>query len=687
MAANTNIQLTALDFDTLKTNFLGYLQQQSTFQDYNFQGSALNTLVDLMVYNTQYNAYYLNMVANEMFLDSAVQRGSVISHAKLLNYVPNSATAPSATVNIIFNNVNSASLTLPAYSVFSSSAINGVNYTFVNTNAYTVNTVNKTATFSNVTIKQGVPANYNFTVDSTSNPNYIFEIPDNAIDTSTLQVIVQNSSTDSTQTTFNLSSDYLGLDGTSQVYFLQEAVNGNYQIYFGDGIIGQQLVDGNIVYVGYLSTEGTGAAGANSFILLQSVSGYAATTVDSVTPATTGTNKESIDSIKFQAPKTFSAQGRAVTTDDYITLIQKNNLGITFDAVNVWGGQYNDPPSYGKVFVCIKPNGSYSLTSNQKDLILNSIINPISVITVEPVIVDPDYNYVQVICNVLYDQRKTSYTSGQIETLVKTAINNYSIKNLNTFNSTFSSSDLITSISNTDASIIANEISIKVQKKIYPILGQPTTYKLNFGTSLQRNLLTSGINSTVACSYIDQDGITRTGVYIEEVPSPTGGVSSISITNSGYSYLYAPTVTILGDGSGATAYSVLNTDGSINSIVITNAGSGYTQAIVTLTSVNGDGGQGATAIAILQGAIGTLRTYYNDSTGVKTILNSNIGTVDYNNGIITLTGFGPQTVDGTTGQLTIAATPVTTIISSSTNRIITLDQTDSGSIIVNVTAK
>ena len=224
MAANSSIQLTSLDFDTLKSNFLTYLQSQSTFQDYNFEGSALNTLVDLLTYNTQYNAYYLNMVSNEMFLDSALQRSSVVSHAKALNYTPKSAIAPTAFVNITFTGVTANSLTLPAYQNFSSSAINNVNYNFVNPDTYTVNTSNNTVTFQNVEIKQGVPATVSYPVNSSANPNYTFSIPDSTVDTTTLQVIVQASSSNVAYNIYNLATNFLTLDGTSQVYFLQESL-------------------------------------------------------------------------------------------------------------------------------------------------------------------------------------------------------------------------------------------------------------------------------------------------------------------------------------------------------------------------------------------------------------------------------------------------------------------------------
>ncbi len=225
MAGNkSNIQITDLDFNTIKTNLKKFLQSQETLRDYNYEGSALSTLLDVLAYNTQYNAYYLNMVANEMFLDSALQRSSVVSHAKLLNYVPKSASAPSATINITFNQVTDSSLTIPKFTTFMSEAIDGVNYKFVTVNSTTVNTntFSNSVTFSNLTLKQGEPITLNYTYDSAANPTAIFDLPDTNVDTSSITVSVQQSGSNTSFEIYTLASDYLSLDSTSAVYFLQE---------------------------------------------------------------------------------------------------------------------------------------------------------------------------------------------------------------------------------------------------------------------------------------------------------------------------------------------------------------------------------------------------------------------------------------------------------------------------------
>lgn len=690
--ANSNIQITDLDFDTIKNNLKTFLRSQDTLQDYDYEGSALSTLLDVLAYNTQYNAYYLNMVANEMFLDTAIMRNSVVSQAKLMNYVPKSIISPSANVNIIVNGVTAPTITLSRGTKLMSESIDGINYTFTTTDDKTVevNLVTGVAEFNNVEIKQGIISTASFVVNNSTNKNSLFSIPDANIDITTMTVTVAQSSSNTAFDVYKESKSFLSLNSSSKVYFLQEGLNGNYEVYFGDGILGQKLVDGNIVTITYISSGGTASSGANSFILMDTVAGYSNTSVTSVTAASKGADKESIDSIKFQAPKAYSAQGRAVSKDDYITAIQQNNLGYSFDAVSVWGGEDNDPPSYGSVFISLKPAGAYAFTQTQKEKLINDVVKPISVLTVEPKIVDPDYTYLQLTANVLFDPKRTNLTATQLQSNIKTAIANYANTALNTFNSTFSVTDFNEVVRNTNQSIIANEIEVKVQKKFYPNLTTPTTYNLYYGTKLKKGMFESGVNSTPSFQLRNPLNLAQTidGVFLEEVPSSTGGVESISILNPGFSYQVAPTVTIKGDGTGATAIATLNTNGTIKSVKVTNSGSGYTSAIAEVTpAVSDTTGQSGSLVVNLEGRYGTLRTYYNNTRNVKTVLNNNIGTIDYQAGIVTLNSFNPLNVNNELGLFTITANPTTTIISSSFNRIITVDPFDANAIVVNVTAK
>lgn len=690
--ANSQTSLVGLDFDTIKSNLKTFLKSQDTFKDYNFEGSGLSVLLDVLAYNTQYNSFYLNMVANEMFLDTALQRSSVVSHAKLLNYTPRSSTSPSAFVDVIVNNVTSGSLTLPAYTNFMSESIDGVNYNFVTANSITVNanTTSNTVTFTNVELKQGIPSTFSYVVNSTSNPNYIFEIPDSNVDTNTIRVTVGESTSNTYYETYVKSSSFLSLNSDSKVYFIQEAINGNYEIYFGNGILGKKLKDGNIVSISYITTQGNMSSGANNFVMMDNISGFSSVTVNGKIAAYQGSEKESIDSIKLQAPKSFAAQNRGVTKNDYITLLQQNSVGVTFDAVNVWGGEENNPPVYGQVFVCFKPSGAYTLTETQKQKLINDVIKPISVVTVEPKIVDPDYTFIKINANVVYDPSKTNLLPSQIEELVKETITNFGSFTLNTFNSTFMSSELTTEIKLSHPSIVTSELSIQLQKKFYPNLTTPTTYNFYFGTELDRGMFQSSIGSYPSAQFRDPlnfDTIVN-GVYIEELPSSTGGVESISILNPGFGYQYPPTVTILGDGQGATANAVINTSGQIRRIDVTNSGNNYTSAILSITpSVYDTTGRNAAGVVNLEGRYGTLRSFYNNSRFVKTVFKNNVGTIDYSKGVITLDSFAPIQIDNPLGQLTLSVKPKSTILSSSYNRILSLDPFDPNAITVNIIAK
>jgi len=685
---NSNIQITDLDFNTIKTNLKRYLQSQTTLQDYNYEGSALSTLLDVLAYNTQYQAYYLNMVANEMFLDSALQRSSVVSHAKLLNYTPQSAAAPRAQIDLVMNNVTASSLTLPKFTSFLSEAIDGVSYRFVTLNSTTENTnlANNTVTFNDLVIKQGEPVTLSFTYDSAANPTAIFELPDTNVDTTTISVIVQQSTSNTSSQVFTLVDDYLALNGTTKAFFLQEATNGFYQIYFGDGILGEALTDGNVVSVSYIITSGTAATDANNFVLMDTISGFSSSTITPVQAATQGAERESIESIKYTAPKSYAAQGRAVTKEDYIFLIQ-NNAGIfPIDAVNVWGGEENDPPVYGVVFVAIKPSGGYLLTPSQKSIIEEQIIKPISVLTVQPRIIDVDYNYLVINSNILYDTKLTTLTSSQLQAQTLTAIQGFATDTLNTFNSTFQLSTLISTVQSVSPSFITNDASITLQKRLVPSLTSSTTYTLKYGTSLKKDIFGKSISVTPTFQVIDVDNnsVVRDSVYLEETPSSTTYVESISISNPGFGYTSTPTVTILGDGTGATARATV-VNGQVDSITMIDVGVNYTQAIVQITSTDGNGSL-ASAVAVLAGNKGTLRTYYFENN-VKKILNANAGTVDYAQGIVTLTDFNPSAINSPLGILSVQAVPTSTIVSSARDKIITLDNTDPNAININIVAK
>jgi hypothetical protein len=481
-----------------------------------------------------------------------------------------------------------------------------------------------------------------------------------------------------------LAEAYLELDPTSAVYFLQEGPNGNYQIYFGDGVLGKLLTDGNQIIVSYITTSSTASYGANNFVLMDTIAGYSNTVITPVTSTTQGADKESLDSIRYTAPKAYSAQGRAVTKEDYIYQIQNNAGVVPIESVNVWGGEENNPPVYGTVLVAIKPRGGYVLTETQKRIIETEIIKPISVITVVPRIVDVDYTYLVITSNILYTPRLTTYTATQLESQVLSAIQSFGNSTLNTFNSTFKLSSLISTVQSVSPSFITNDASILLQKRFVPDLLNSTTYNFNFDTSLKKDIYSGSITASPTFRMRDSknNNVIREVVYLEETPASTSIIDSISIVNPGFNYTSTPTVTIVGDGSGATAVATV-INGQVASIELTNVGSNYTQALV---QISGGGGSLASAYAVLAGNIGTLRTYYYNN-GVKTILNPTAGTVDYGAGTVTLTAFNPTEINNSTGVLSIQGVPTSTIISSSRDKIVTLDTSDPNSVNINITAR
>lgn len=680
MSSNNKLTLTNLDFDSLKASLINFLQSQNTFSGYNFSGAGLNVLMDLLAYNSHLNAFYLNMVANEMFLDTAVLRSSVVSHAKALGYTPRSATSSQATVNVSLtrsNTDNTAVVTLPRFTAFSSDNLNGTSYQFLTMNAVTAAVNGNTFSFPNLQIFEGTPVNKVYQVSNTANPNQTFDLADPNIDTSTLQVILQQSISNPQQSVFIPANDVTSVANTSNVYFLQEGSNGNFQIYFGNGVVGSSLPDGSLLVVSYLSTDANAANYIQNFRLISNPLSGGNSNVTTASASAGGSPRETIQSIQFNAPKAYVAQNRAVTIDDYITLINKNYP--YFDAVNVWGGENLNPPQYGKIFISAKPKQGFAVTQAQQQFLLNNIIAPISVMTVVPVYVPVDYNYIIMTLNVEYDSKQTTNPPGTIAQLVKGAVNNYANVNLNTFNSEFRSSRLLRACDDAEPSILSTAAQIYIQKQFTPTLNATQTYVLTVGFPLNRGSVNNLLYSSPAFTINDTVGNPRTS-YIEEVPESFTSVENITIVTPGTGYLTAPTLTITGDGTGANAYAII-VNGKVTGVVIDNPGSNYTSAQVAAT---GGGGSGATFSTTLLAQTGVLRTYYFDASGNKIILNSNAGSIDYINGIVTLVNFNPIAVANPFGILNINVMPASSTFDSEQQRILTIDPNNAQAITVNL---
>lgn len=674
--ANTTIDISNLDFDSIKTALKTYLKNTSSFTDYNFEGSNLSTLLNLLTYNTHYNAFYLNMVANEMFMDSAVKRSSVVSHAKLLNYTPRSKSASKAYIHLSMSGVSSQSVTIPSGTIFLSETINGKNYSFVTRQDYTENVANNACTFYNVKLYQGQILSYTYPVTS-DNITQTFKIPDKNIDTSTLKVYVKEAPNSLVVDSYNKASAILELTSTSMVYFLQESIDEYYEIYFGDGILGKKLDIGNVVYIEYLSTKGLEADGASKFTLMQSLGNFT-TLIFLSESAVGGAEKESIDSIKYNAPKKFSSNGRAVTKSDYINILENSSDIINIESVNVWGGEDNVPPEYGKIFIAIKPKGSYSISPSQKDRLIKEVIRPISVVSVNPEIVDVDYTYIKLNITLLLDRSKSLLPTSTILSTAKDSVINYANKTLNKFNSVFSLPDFIYQVKISNPSIISVDEKLFLSKQIIPTLGSPNRISLSFETPLKKNFET-GVLNTSAFTYISPEtGNTYTGVQLEAVPLVFNSVETIDVSQPGSNYSTTPTVSIFGDGTGATAIAEI-VNGRIKSITVTDQGKNYTQAVGI---ISGGGGKGATCKINLSGNIIKLRAFYYNNN-IKYILQDNVGYIDTRTGVLELENFMPNDVENPLGIFEITVEPDTSIIKSTRDKIITIDTLSNSSISIN----
>ncbi len=689
--ANIDQKLTIseLDFSEIKKNLKNFLRDQNEFTDFDFEAAGINVLLDILAYNTHYMAFYNNMIANEMFLDTALMRESVVSHAKMLGYTPRSSVAPRATVNLqITRDYGSASsLTLPRFTKFASAPIGSTSYTFVNRDTVTVDfdpTCNRFC-FDDLYIYQGQPLSYTFTYDSTNNPTGSFELPDAGIDTSTLEVVVQESSSSFRKEKFTLSTDSTNTVSTSPVFFLEETRGGKYRIYFGDDVLGKKLTNGNIVIVTYIVTQGSAANKANAFSLIDSVSGYSTSVVYPVTAASGGTGQESIESIRSTSTKAYISNNRGVTKDDIIGLI--NQRYPYFESVNVWGGEENDPPVYGKVFLAAKPTSGYEITESEKLDVINNVVKPVSVVTVIPEFVDVDYNYLNIYAEVYYDKTKTNRNADSLKALIRNAILAFRDSDLNDFNSKFKMSKMLRNIDDSDLSISYSDAICTIQKRFIPQVGAARNYTLNFGTPLTREDSRYPIYSTPAFRQYDADGVLRT-CFMRETTGSSSGIESISVLAAPGTYETRPIIVISGDGVGASAYPII-VNGKITEIVVEKQGASYTTAKATVyaTAIDLEENNPDTTVDLLvsvEKRYGNLESYFFNENNESVVLNSSAGTIDYVLGKITLTEFDPVSISDPLKIFRINARPERNNFESSRSRIITIDEEDTDSIIIDV---
>jgi hypothetical protein len=524
--ASNKIAVTDLEFDAIKSNLKSHLSSQTQFQDYDFEGSGMDVLMDVLAYNTHYMGYYANMLANEMFMDTASLRESVVSHAKHLNVIPTSVVAPTAYLNMTFTPSNSpVSLTIAKDTKFTTS-INASSYNFTTTKTTTITPVAGVYSVTNLPIKEGKIINKSYTVDL-ANTTQRFIIPNTNIDTSTIVVTVQNSANDSTTVTW---TDGNSLDVTTiaiyqKVYFLQEVEEGKYELIFGDGTVGKQLADGNKIFIEYLVTSGVIANKASTFTAVGSVAGLTSAnyTLTISSAASGGASAESIKSLKNNAPKLYQAQKRATTKDDYKSILLAERGDI--ESITVFGGEDASPAVYGKVYIAVKPTGNTSYSATTKNVIKNNILKKSNVVTVQPEIIDPIYYYLLITTIVNYDPVTLLTNEDTLKSAIDNSITEYFTSDLQKFDQKFRYSVLTKKIDNTNVSVRNSKTSIKYQMKISPVtLATTSTYTMEFN-----NTLTKG--TVVSTSFTQSDGNTYSliddSAGIIKVVRTTSGVVDI----------------------------------------------------------------------------------------------------------------------------------------------------------------
>ena len=508
------LQVTELDFDDIKDNLKTFLKAQTKFKDYDFEGSGMNVLLDTLAYNTHYLAFNANMAANEMFLDSAALRSSVVSHAKMLGYEVSSSRSPVAYININVT-TDSGTLTMPAGTSFSAS-IGSTSYSFVTISDITGSNSGGIIVFNNTPVYEGTYVTSTYTVD-TSDASQRFLLTDERADITTLSVQVQNSVSDTRTVTYIKATDITQLTSSSAVYFCQEVEAGKFEIYFGDGIVSKALVDGNIVTMKYVVTNKTEANGVASFTSPSSIAGETAISVQTLASATGGAEPESINSIKLKAPLDYASQGRAVTVEDYKVFVKR--LFPNTQSVSVWGGEngsydqstgVSSTPQYGKVFISIKSTTGNTLTSVQKSNLVSSL-SPYKVASITPVIVDAEVSYIILNVTIQYDKNATTSSPSELEAKVNTTLSNYNTSDLLTFNNPFRHSVVTSKIDSSDPSILNSTATVTLAKYFTPTINSQRSYTINFNNKLYNphpahNVDQGGIVSSTGF-YIDSDSI------------------------------------------------------------------------------------------------------------------------------------------------------------------------------------
>ena len=515
MAANNALLVTDLNFDTIKGNLQSYLSSQSEFQDYDFESSGMQTIIQLLAYNTYQNAIYTNFVSNEMFLDSALIRNNVVSHAKLLGFTPTSARGAEATISVTVNPAGSPdTVVVPANTTFSST-VDGVSYTFQSKDTTTFTRSDAGVYNASMVIREGDPVQESYTVSTVNPVRYILNNQNS--DTTSLKVSVQQSVSNTAVQVYNLADDITTINGNSAVYFLQENNDGAYEIQFGDNILGKKPLDGNIVKLNYNVVNGPILNGARTFNGPATLAGNSSYSIATTSRAVGGSNPQSVDSIKFNAPKNFSAQNRAVTANDYKSILLNNAPDL--QTISVWGGEKNSPPVYGKVYISAKPfNGDVLSESRKAELI--ELLDDRNTVTIEPVFVDAEYLYVVPSIQVRYNPAVTNKDGNTLLNQIDSVMNTFNLNDLGVYNSNFYLSEFIKKVDSIDDSVINVAIDIQMQRRFIPNTTITQAYQVNFNNPIYNPhaghkyaISSSSFTYNGFTCYFDDDGNGKLRIY------------------------------------------------------------------------------------------------------------------------------------------------------------------------------
>ncbi len=480
---SAKLQVSELDYKSIKSNLIAFLKSQSEFTNFDFAGSGLDVIMDLLSYNTYYNSFYLNMLANEMFLDTAELRNSVVQKAKQIGYTPRSVQGTKAIVKLdIIPNDESTTMIVEKDKRFATT-INEQKYIFTTATSYS-GILDDTGKFTipEVQLNQGIRLTHKYKVDY-NNKEQQFILPNTNTDITTLSVTVKTSPSSTEIHTYQKISDTVKVTPTSNVYFLYEGFENKFEVQFGDNKVGYRPADGSQVILASNISDGAATNKAAIFRAIDPIGGYSNVSITTTTAGYGGAGRESIAEIKYNAPKLYETQNRCVTLNDYKRIVEQE--WVNAESVTCWGGEQNDPPRYGKAYIAVKPKSGLFLTTKDKEVIKKEILATKNMVSVTPEIVAPDYLYISIIANVRYDPNKTVQSPQEIgERIVSTCID-YNTQELGKFDLRFRYSRLTTLVDNSDPAILNNQTTVLLFKRLAVELGQAFNYSQNFSNQIK----------------------------------------------------------------------------------------------------------------------------------------------------------------------------------------------------------